>query len=125
MTIAGRSKRYLRLVGDRERRARWCSTAGKQAPERRVRQRGRRGHRRRLHRPHYTANGFFAINAVGYTLTNLSAVHAGVYGVYAFNTKGGDDVRLRGRLHSDAGFYIGQTPQQTKPVRAIVPQRPS
>ena len=47
-------------------------------------------------------------------------MHAGVYGVYAFNTKGGEMSHSEAHYHSDAGFYIGQTPQQTKPVRATV-----
>src|SRR4051812_47361816 len=35
----------------------------------------------------YKANGFFVVNATGYTMTRLIAQHTGIYGVYAFNTK--------------------------------------
>ena len=35
----------------------------------------------------YKGNGFFVLNADGYTLHNLIAEHTGVYGLYAFNTK--------------------------------------
>ena len=68
----------------------------------------------------YKANGFFVVNAVGYTLTHLVAAKSGVYGVYAFNSKGGEMSHSEAYYHSDAGFYIGQTPQQAKPVRSVV-----
>ncbi len=68
----------------------------------------------------YKANGFFVINAVGYTLTNLVAGHTGVYGIYAFNSKGGTMSRSEAFDNNDAGFYIGQTPPQSKPKRSIV-----
>jgi hypothetical protein len=68
----------------------------------------------------YKANGFFVVNAVGYTLTNLVAGHTGVYGIYAFNSKGGTMSRSEAFDNNDAGFYIGQTPKQTKPKRSIV-----
>jgi len=68
----------------------------------------------------YKANGFFLTNVVGYKVTNVYADHTGVYGVYAFNSKGGEMSRSRSRYHSDAGFYIGQTPQQSNPIRSVV-----
>lgn len=69
---------------------------------------------------HYRANGFFVVNATGYTLDRLRAMQTGVYGVYAFNAKGGTMSRSEAAWNNDAGFYIGQTPPQTKPVRSIV-----
>jgi hypothetical protein len=69
---------------------------------------------------HYRANGFFAVNVNGYTFTNLKAFLVGVYGVYAFNAVGGTMSDSEAAYNSDAGFYIGQTPPQTKPVRSIV-----
>ena len=68
----------------------------------------------------YKANGFFVVNAVGYTLTHLVAAKSGVYGLYAFNSKGGEMSHSEAYYHSDAGFYIGQTPQQAKPIRSVV-----
>ena len=68
----------------------------------------------------YKANGFFVVNAVGYKLTHLVAAKSGVYGLYAFNSKGGEMSHSEAYYHSDAGFYIGQTPQQTKPIRSVV-----
>jgi len=69
---------------------------------------------------HFTANGFFVTNVTGYTLTNLKAFLVGVYGVYAFNSIGGTITNSEAAWNSDSGFYIGQTPPQTKPVRTIV-----
>jgi hypothetical protein len=118
--ISGRSKRYLRIVGDRRHPRRVVLEGG------RKRQNGFfvngadevtiDGFLAR----NYRANGFFVTNAVGYTLTNLVAARSGVYGVYAFNSKGGEMSDSEAYYHSDAGFYIGQTPQQSNPVRSIV-----
>ena len=69
---------------------------------------------------HYKANGFFAVNVNGYTFTNVKAFLVGVYGVYAFNSVGGSITDSEAAWNSDSGFYIGQTPPQTKPVRSIV-----
>jgi hypothetical protein len=68
---------------------------------------------------HYKANGFFALNVKGYKFDHDFAKFGGTYGLYAFNSLGGvmtDDV---GAWNNDAGFYIGQTPKQTKPTRSI------
>jgi Right handed beta helix region len=68
----------------------------------------------------YKANGVFVVNATGYTLTNLIAEKTGIYGIYAFNTKGGSISNSEAFHTSDAGFYIGQTPPQSKPKRTFV-----
>jgi hypothetical protein len=68
----------------------------------------------------YAANGFFFVNVVGYTARDLIAAKSGIYGVYAFNSKGGTMRDSESYYHSDAGFYIGQTPAQEKPVRSVV-----
>jgi Periplasmic copper-binding protein (NosD) len=68
----------------------------------------------------YSANGFFFVNVVGYTAQDLIAAKTGVYGIYAFNSKGGTMRDSEAYYTSDAGFYIGQTPAQVKPVRSIV-----
>jgi hypothetical protein len=68
----------------------------------------------------YTSNGFFFVNVVGYTAQNLIAAKTGVYGIYAFNSKGGTMRDSEAYYNNDAGFYIGQTPAQVKPVRSIV-----
>jgi len=68
----------------------------------------------------FKANGFFVVNVDGYRLTNLVAGRTGVYGLYAFNSKGGTMSRSEAFANNDAGFYIGQTPKQSKPKRSIV-----
>jgi hypothetical protein len=68
----------------------------------------------------YKANGFFAVNVDGYTFKNLVAAFGGAYGVYAFNSKGGTITDSEAFYNNDSGFYIGQTPPQTKPKRSIV-----
>jgi hypothetical protein len=69
---------------------------------------------------HYNGNGFFVLNANGYRLTNLNATLTGVYGIYAFNSIGGVMSDSEASYNNDAGFYIGQTPPQTKPKRSLV-----
>ena len=46
----------------------------------------------------YKANGFFFTNLNGYTMNHLIARQTGVYGLYAFNTIGGQIAQLRGLL---------------------------
>jgi parallel beta helix pectate lyase-like protein len=69
---------------------------------------------------HYKANGFFALNVRGYEFDHDIAKFGGTYGLYAFNSYGGVMINDVGAWNNDAGFYIGQTPRQTKPTRSIV-----
>ncbi|MFM9164998.1 MAG: hypothetical protein ACKOQ0_06545 [Solirubrobacterales bacterium] len=68
----------------------------------------------------YIQNGFFAVNVDGYKMDRLLATGTGVYGLYAFNSVGGEMTNSQAYYHTDAGFYIGQTPKQDKPKRTIV-----
>jgi hypothetical protein len=68
----------------------------------------------------YNGNGFFVTNAKGYHLNDLIARYVGVYGIYAFNSIGGEMRRDLAAWNNDSGLYIGQTPKQTKPIRSIV-----
>ncbi len=73
----------------------------------------------------YVANGFFAANVDGYTMDHLLASgdsRAGdnSYGLFAFNSVGGTITNSEANYNTDAGFYVGQTPVQTKPKRTIV-----
>ena len=120
VTISGAKKRYLRIVGDRKHPRRVVLEGGNRkqngffvnaADEVTI-----DGFMAR----NYKANGFFVVNNVGYTLAHLVAAKSGVYGVYAFNSKGGEMSHSEAYYHSDAGFYIGQTPQQDKPIRSVV-----
>jgi hypothetical protein len=120
VTISGRSKRYLKIVGDR-RKPRNVVLEGSDKKQNGFFVNGADqvtidGFTAR----NYKANGFFVVNVVGYKLTHLIAAKSGVYGVYAFNSKGGEMSHSEAYYHSDAGFYIGQTPQQPKPVRSVV-----
>ncbi|MBX5470430.1 MAG: right-handed parallel beta-helix repeat-containing protein [Thermoleophilaceae bacterium] len=121
--IVGRRKRYLKLIGDPRH------------PEKVVLDlRGVKGTAaqngvivngadavtlRGLTAMHYKGNGFFVVNATGYKLDRLIAKFGGVYGIYAFNTKGGSMTNSVAAWNNDGGFYIGQTPIQTKPLRTI------
>src|SRR5436190_5174878 len=69
---------------------------------------------------HYNGNGFFVTNANGYHLNDNVAMYVGVYGLYAFNTIGGELRRDTAAWNNDSGFYVGQTPVQTKPIRTIL-----
>jgi len=76
---------------------------------------------------HYTGNGFFAVNVkvdprarFSYKLNDLVAGYGGTYGVYGFNSVGGEMRRDEAFYNNDSGFYIGQTPPQPgKKVRSI------
>lgn len=68
----------------------------------------------------YSANGFFILNVTGYTVNHVVAQGTGVYGVYAFNSYGGTIKNSEAYYNNDSGFYIGQTPPQSKPKRSIV-----
>jgi parallel beta-helix repeat protein len=75
---------------------------------------------RGIYARNYLGNGFFALNVNGYTLKNLVAGYGGTYGIYAFNSKGGTITDSEAFYNNDSGFYIGQTPPQSKPIRSIV-----
>ena len=68
----------------------------------------------------FVRNGFFISNATGYTMTNLVAEHDGTYGIFAFNSIGGTISKSTAYWHNDGGYYIGQTPRQSKPKRTFV-----
>ncbi|MDO8212912.1 right-handed parallel beta-helix repeat-containing protein [Conexibacter sp. CPCC 206217] len=68
----------------------------------------------------YLGNGFFAVNVTGYTFTKLVAGYGGTYGIYAFHSKGGTISDSEAFYNNDAGYYIGETPKQSKPIRSTV-----
>ena len=68
----------------------------------------------------YKANGFFVTNVTGYVMDRLIAELPGTYGLYAFNSKGGSMTNSLSYLAADGSYYVGQTPEQTKPLRTIV-----
>jgi hypothetical protein len=68
----------------------------------------------------YKGNGFFVVNVDGYKMTHLKAGLVGTYGLYAFNSKGGEMSSSEAFYNNDSGFYVGQTPVQTKPKRTTL-----
>lgn len=68
----------------------------------------------------YKANGFFFTNLNGYSMNHLIARQTGVYGLYAFNTIGGEILNSEAYYVNDGAFYIGQTPPQSSPIRTMV-----
>jgi len=68
----------------------------------------------------YKANGFFAVNVTGYAMDRLIAELPGTYGLYAFNAKGGSMTNSLSYYAADGSYYVGQTPEQTRPVQTII-----
>jgi hypothetical protein len=120
VTISGKAKRYLRIVGDRKKPKRVVLEGSNKKQNGFFVNGADQVTIDGFMARNYKANGFFVVNAVGYKLTHLVAAKSGVYGVYAFNSKGGEMSHSEAYYHSDAGFYIGQTPQQDKPIRSVV-----
>jgi parallel beta helix pectate lyase-like protein len=122
--VTGASKRYLKLVGNPKDPSKVVldGSRGKGVP----RQNGVWVNGANqvtvdgLTAKHYNGNGFYVVNVDGYELNHLVATLVGVYGVYAFNSLGGVMENSTASYNSDSGFYIGQTPPQTKPKRSIV-----
>jgi Periplasmic copper-binding protein (NosD) len=67
----------------------------------------------------YRANGVFAVNTSDYDMNHLVAGYGGGYGLYAFNSKGGRMTDSEAFYNNDSGYYVGQTPPQTKPKRTF------
>lgn len=68
----------------------------------------------------YKANGFFAVNVTGYAMDRLIAELPGTYGLYAFNSKGGSMTNSVSYYAADGSYYVGQTPEQTRPIQTII-----
>jgi hypothetical protein len=120
VSITGKKKRYLKVVGNPKKprkvllRARGNMQNGffvSGADEVTINGFMTRG---------YKANGFFVVNVNGYTLNHLVARQTGVYGLYAFNSIGGRMLNSEAFYVNDGAFYIGQTPPQDKPIQTLV-----
>lgn len=124
VSISGASKRYLKLVGNPKKPSDVViegTISGSKRRQNGVIVNGAdqvtiNGFTAR----HYNGNGFFVTNVNGYRLTHLNATLGGVYGIYAFNSIGGEMSDSQASYNNDGGFYIGQTPPQTKPKRSLV-----
>ncbi|HEX8854699.1 MAG TPA: right-handed parallel beta-helix repeat-containing protein [Thermoleophilaceae bacterium] len=117
--ITGSAKRYLKLIGD-PRHPDKVVIEAKKAQNGVFINGANQITVQGFQAQHYKANGFFAVNVTGYKFDRLIATDGGVYGVYAFNSKGGTISNSTASWNNDSGFYIGQTPRQTKPIRSVV-----
>lgn len=68
----------------------------------------------------FAGNGFFAVNVNGYTMNHIVAARVGGYGLYAFNSIGGTMKNAEAYYNNDSGYYVGQTPEQSNPVRTFI-----
>lgn len=122
--IAGPKKRYLKLIGDVKHPEKVIlegkSLKGAAKANGVLVNGANEVTVRGFQAQHYNGNGFFVTNAKGYHLNDLVARYVGVYGLYAFNTIGGEMRRDTAAWNNDSGFYVGQTPKQTKPIRTIL-----
>ena len=55
-----------------------------------------------------------------YTVNNVTASFGGRYGIFARTSVGGSITNSEAYYNDDSGFYIGETPAQTKPVRTYI-----
>jgi hypothetical protein len=124
VSISGPSKRYIKLVGNPKDPSKVVidGSRGKAVPRQNgvwvngANQVTITGFTAR----HYNGNGFYVVNVNGYKLTHLNATLGGVYGIYAFNSIGGEMSDSEASYNNDGGFYIGQTPPQSTPKRSLV-----
>ncbi len=125
VVVKGPSKRYLKIIGDPKKPGS-VILSGKNSTPRTLPNNGISVNGadnvtiNGLAAYDYNGYGFFAVNVNGYLYTNLIAKRDGVYGVYAFNSVGGTISNSTAAWNNDSGFYIGQTPVQTKPKRSYI-----
>jgi plastocyanin len=120
VTITGRGKRYLRLIGDARHPGRVILEGRNEDGNGVLVNNADHVTVRGFTARNYTSNGFFVTNVTGYTLRNLVARHTGVYGLYAFNSIGGSMSDSEAYQLNDGALYIGQTPPQARPRRTFV-----
>src|SRR3954451_9895348 len=124
VSLRGPAKRYVKIIGDVKRPEKVVlegkGLKGSAAQNGIVVNSADEVTIRALTATHYKGNGFFMVNDDGYTLANLRAMETGVYGLYAFNSKGGTMRDSEAAWNNDGGLYIGQTPVQSKPKRSLV-----
>ena len=121
--VAGAAKRYIQILGDVKHPEKVLvelkGQHGKNAQNGFYVHDADQVHIAGFQAQHYKANGFFALNVKGYKFDHDIAKWGGTYGIYAFNSYGGVISDSVGAWNNDSGFYIGQTPKQTKPTRSI------
>jgi hypothetical protein len=122
--IVGASKRYLRLIGNKTDPTKvvldGSKLTGAKAQNAVMVNSANQVTVQGLTTNNWHGNGVFLLNVTGYLVDHVHAMRAGTYGIYAFNSKGGTMSNDVGAWNNDSGFYIGQTPMQTKPIRSLV-----
>jgi hypothetical protein len=122
--IVGAKKRYLRLIGNKSNPTKvlldGTKLKGAKAQNAVMVNSANQVTVQGLTTNNWKGNGVFLLNVTGYLVDHVRAMHAGTYGIYAFNSKGGTMSNSVGAWNNDSGFYIGQTPMQTKPIRSLV-----
>ena len=124
LKIVGAGKRYLRLIGNKANPTKvvldGSRLKGAKAQNGVIVNSADQVTVQGITAQNWKGNGVFLLNVTGYLVDHVRAMHAGTYGVYAFNSKGGTMSNSVGAWNNDSGFYIGQTPVQTKPIRSLV-----
>jgi plastocyanin len=122
--IIGAKKRYLRLIGNKSNPAKVVldgrTLKGAKAQNGVIVNSASQVTVQGVTVQNWKGNGVFLLNVTGYLVDKVRALHDGTYGIYAFNSKGGTMSNSVGAWNNDSGFYIGQTPVQTKPIRSLV-----
>jgi hypothetical protein len=122
--LVGAKKRYLRLIGNKSNPAKvvldGARLKGAKAQNAVLVNSADQVTVQGVTVSHWKGNGVFLLNVTGYLVDHVRAMHDGTYGIYAFNSKGGTMSNSVGAWNNDSGFYIGQTPVQTKPIRSVV-----
>jgi plastocyanin len=117
--ISGRKKAFLRLVGNPRKPGKVVIDARRKKQNSVLVNGANNVTVSGITARNYVANGFFFLNVDGYDVNHLIAHNGGSYGIYAFNSKGGRMTDSLAYYNNDGGFYIGQTPKQTKPKRSV------
>src|SRR3954447_13537402 len=122
--ISGANKRYMRLIGNKANPAKvvldGSRLKGAKAQNGVIVNSANQVTIQGLTVRNWKGNGAFLLNATGYLVDRVHAIHDGTYGVHAFNSKGGTRSTSIGAWNTDSGFYIGQSPLQAKPIRSLV-----
>jgi plastocyanin len=122
--IVGAKKRYLRLIGNKSNPAKvkldGSRLKGAAAQNGVIVNSANQVTVQGMTVKNWKGNGVFFLNVTGYLADKIHAMRDGTYGVYAFNSRGGTMSNSVGAWNNDSGFYIGQTPVQTKPIRSLV-----
>lgn len=120
--IVGRAKRSIRLIGDPRAPAKVILDADR--PDGRMRDGIRIEGADQVTvdgftAQHYARSGFVAVGVTGYRFAHLRALEVAGAGIVATRAVGGSMSDAEARGNGGAGFAIGSTPLQSRPVRTL------